>query len=62
MIHIFGVNSIFLMVKLRRSNVTMIYYQIVYRISKNYHENVQRIVIMCDKMYLYMLHGPQMTM
>ena len=61
MIHIFGV-SIFLMVKLRRSNGTMIYYQIVYGISKNYHENVQCIVIMCDNMYLYLLHGPQMTM
>lgn len=62
MIHIFGVNSKISMVKLRRSNETMIYYQIVYRISKNYHENVQRIVTMCDNMYLYMLHGPQMTM
>lgn len=50
------------MVKLRRSNETMIYYQTVYRISKNYHENVKCIVIMCDNMYLYMLHGPQMTM
>ena len=49
------------MVKLCRSNVTMIYYQIVYRISKNYHENVQCIVTMCDNMYLYMLHGPQMA-
>lgn len=62
MIHIFGVNSKISMVKLRRSNETMIYYQIVYRISKNYHENVQCIVTMCDNMYLYMLHGPQMTM
>lgn len=62
MIHIFGVNSKISMVKLRRSNVTMIYYQIVYRISKNYHENVQCIVNMCDNMYLYLLHGPQMTM
>ncbi len=50
------------MVKLHRSNITMIYYQIVYRISKNYHENVQCIVTMCDNMYLYMLYGPQMTM
>ena len=50
------------MVKLRRSNGTMIYYQTVYRISKNYHENVQCIVTMCDNMYLYMMHGPQMTM
>ena len=62
MIHIFGVNSKISMVKLCRSNVTMIYYQIVYGISKNYHENVQCIVIMCDNMYLYLLHGPQMTM
>lgn len=62
MIHIFGVNSKISMVKLRRSNGTMIYYQTVYRISNNYHENVQCIVIMCDNMYLYLLHGPQMTM
>lgn len=62
MIRIFGVNSKISMVKLRRSNVTMIYYHIVYRISKNYHENVPCIVIMCDNMYLYMMHGSQMTM
>ncbi len=60
MIRIFGVNSKISMVKLCRSNISMIYYHIVYRISKNYHENVQCIVIMCDNMYL--LHGPQMTM
>ena len=62
MIHIFGVNSKISMVKLHRSNITMIYYQTVYRISKNYHENVLCIVTMCDNMYLYLLHGPQMTM